>query len=117
MSRPDRVSFEGPATTSTTATRGAPVPVVSMDDLRGRGRNERVRAREALTVAGVERYGLQVKALAREVEKSPDPLARAIVRATSRRVTAPTLRSELDRLDEAFATAGRRAESNDGGTT
>ena len=65
--------------------------------------------------AGACFHGLQVKALALEMEKSPDSITKAIARATRRRTTTPALRSELDRLDEAIVSAGRGPESSNGG--
>ena len=97
--------------------RGARILGVSVGELRGRLRHpEVVRAREALAVVGVERYGLKVKDLAREMEKSPDSVTKAIVRTTHRRAQDADLRSALDRLDQELASADKGRDVNNGGT-
>jgi putative transposase len=95
--------------------RGSRALGVSVDELRGRLRRpEAVRAREALVVVGVERYGLKVKDLAREMGKSPDSMTKAIVRATQRRATSAELRPALDELDRLVAAGA--GSPNNGGT-
>ncbi len=87
--------------------RGAAAAGVAVEDLRSRLRGpEVVRAREMLAVVGVERYGLRVSDLARELGKSPDSVTKMIGRAVRRRRTDPILRSRVDRLDEAIAASG-----------
>lgn len=97
--------------------RGASVLRITMEDLRGRLRGgEVVRAREALAVVGVERYGLKVKELAWAMAKSPDSITKAIVRTTHRRATVPALRAWLDRLDQRIASASPVHDTDNGGT-
>ena len=50
-----------------------------------------IRAREVLAIVGVERYGLRVEDLAREMEKSPDSLTKRISRTVRRQSAAPVL--------------------------
>jgi hypothetical protein len=67
-------------------------------------------------VVGVERQGLQVKDLGREMEKSPDAASKAIVRTTHRRAKDAELRSALDRLDHELASAHGQPNVTNGGT-
>jgi len=95
--------------------RGASALGVSLGDLRGRLRSpEVVRARESLMVVGVERYGLKVKDLAREMGKSPDSMTKAIVRLTQQRAATAELRAALDELDRRIASG--EAKTSNGGT-
>jgi hypothetical protein len=85
-------------------TRGALLLDVDLDALRSRQRNGRLaRARELLGVLGVERYGLKVKDLAREVNKSPDGMTQAIARATRRGANDSAFVKDLNRLDRQLA--------------
>ena len=94
--------------------RGALALGISIEDLGSRQRKaEVVRARETLTVIAVERYGLRVVDLAREMSKSPDSLTKAIRRATERRVQQREYADTLDRVDVSIATGG--IDSNNGG--
>ena len=96
--------------------RGAAAAGVTVDDLRSRLRGpDVVRAREMLTVLGVERYGLRVNALAREMRKSPDSMTKMIGRIVRRRRTDPHLRSKLDDLDQAIASNRRGKQLHNGG--
>lgn len=80
---------------------------MSIEDLRGRQRqSEVVRARESLAVIAVERYGLRVVDLAREMSKSPDTLTKVIRRATQRRVQQREYADTLDRVDTSIAAGG-----------
>jgi len=97
--------------------RGAIAAGVTVEDLKARQRGAKVvRARELLAVVGVERYGLRVKDLAREMAKSPDSLTKMIGRTVRRRRTEPELRPALDHLDEAIAAGGMGESPNNGGT-
>jgi len=81
---------------------------VELEALRSRRRDpELVRARELLTLLGVERYGQQLVALARELAKSPDGMTKAVARATRRRVDDPEFRRTLTRLDRQLARSSR----------
>jgi len=85
--------------------RGALAVGVAVDGLRSRLRSpDVVRAREMLAVVGVERYGLRVNDLAREMGKSPDSITKMIARTVRRRTGDPDLRSTLDHLDQTIAT-------------
>ncbi len=68
-----------------------------------RRREDLVRARELLTVLGVERYGLKVKDLASELRKSPDGMTQAIARGVRRRVEDARFRKDLSELDRKMA--------------
>jgi len=84
--------------------RGAELLDVRVDDLRSRGRSaELVRARELLMVLGVERYGLKVKDLAKQMRKSPDGMTQTIGRATRKRTEDPEFRAQLNKVDHALA--------------
>lgn len=65
-----------------------------------------VRAREALAIVGVERYGLRCLDLARKMSKSPDSLSKAIARASRRRLRETEYVRELDSLDGTVAQSG-----------
>jgi len=97
--------------------RAAAVADVSLDELRGRLRSpDVVRAREVLAVVGVERYGLRVKDLGREMGKSPDSMTKIIGRVVRRRAADSELRTALDRLDQAIASGGTEGNPDNGGT-
>ena len=73
---------------------------MDIDDLRSRRRShELVRARELLMVLGVERYGIKVKDLARDLRKSPDGMTQTIVRAAPRRIRGSAFLVDLNKLD------------------
>ena len=77
---------------------------VGIDDLRSRRRSpELVRARELLMILGVERYGLKVKDLARELRKSPDGMTQTIARAARRRIRDSAFLVDLNQLDHSLA--------------
>lgn len=66
--------------------RGSELLNVRLDDLRTRGRSvDVVKACELLLVLGVERYGLKVNALARELWKTPDGMSQALAQVVRRR--------------------------------
>jgi len=91
--------------------RGAEVMGVSLEELRGRFRSPRVvEAREVLSIVGVERYGLKVKDLSRELAKSPATISKAISRALRRRLVDPQYRKALEDLDQAIARASDQDE-------
>lgn len=76
---------------------------VDLNDLSGRGqREEVVRARELLATLGVERYGLQVKALAETLAKHPVTGSVWVRRGGERCRHDPTFRARLDGLDKAL---------------
>ncbi len=54
-------------------------------------------------VLGVERYGLKVKDLARELQKSPAGMTQTVARATRRRIENGEFRVDLDKLDRYVA--------------
>ena len=86
--------------------RGADILGVEIADLRSRGRNlDAVRARELLMVLGVERYGLKVKDLAKELRKSPDGMTQTVMRGIRRRTEDDEFRADLLRLDQAISEA------------
>jgi len=90
--------------------RGAELLGVDVDDLRARGRApDVVEARELLLVLGVERYGVKVNALAREVQKSPSGMSQALARAVRRRVEDAGFRRKLDEVDRRLAEGDREA--------
>lgn len=85
-------------------TRGAGWLGLEISDLRSRRRaKELVRGRELLMVLGVERYGLKVKDLARELQKSPAGMTQTVARATRRRIENGEFRVDLDKLDRYVA--------------
>ncbi len=97
--------------------RGASAAGVTVDELRSRLRSPGVvRAREILAVVGVERYGLRVADLARELEKSPDSVTKMIGRTVRRRSADPALRSALDHLDNTIAASKAGENPHNGGT-
>jgi len=92
--------------------RGAGWLGVEIGDLRSRRRaQELVRARELLMVLGVERYGLKVKDLARELQKSPDGMTQTVARAARRRIDDGGFRNDLNNLDRDLAKGGRKGDS------
>jgi REP element-mobilizing transposase RayT len=87
--------------------RGAEWLGVDIADLRSRRRTkELVRARELLMILGVERFGLRVKDLARQLRKSPDGMTQTIARAARKRTGDNTFRRDLNKLDRALAGPG-----------
>jgi REP element-mobilizing transposase RayT len=85
-------------------TRGTERLGVDINDLRSRRRSpELVRARELLMILGVERYGLKVKDLARELRKSPDGMTQTIARAARRRTKDKSFLVDLNKLDHTLA--------------
>lgn len=86
--------------------RGAERLGVDIAELRSRRRAEElVRARELLMILGVERFGLKVKDLARQLRKSPDGMTQTIARAARKRTKDSAFLKELNRLDRALAGA------------
>ena len=89
--------------------RGAEWLGVDIAELRSRRRTEElVRARELLMILGVERFGLSVKDLARQLRKSPDGMTQAIARAARRKTKDNAFRRDLNKLDRALAGAKER---------
>ena len=77
---------------------------VDIAELRSRRRAEElVRARELLMILGVERFGLKVKDLARQLRKSPDGMTQTIARAARKRTEDKAFRRDLNKLDRALA--------------
>ena len=77
---------------------------VDIAELRSRRRAEElVRARELLVILGVERFGLKVKDLARQLRKSPDGMTQTIARAARKRTEDKAFRRDLNKLDRALA--------------
>jgi hypothetical protein len=60
---------------------------------------------------GVERFGLKVKDLAREIGKSPDGMTQAIARATRRKLEDSAFRADPDRLDRHLAESTHEHQS------
>lgn len=56
-------------------------------------------------ILGEERFGLTVKALARELGKTPDGISQAIARAARKRAGDDAFRRDLNELDQALAGA------------
>lgn len=87
--------------------RGAELLDVGLDDLRARGRSPAVvETRELLLVLGVERYGLKLNALARELQKTPDGMSQALARAVRRRRDDGAFLRKLNELDRRMAERG-----------
>jgi putative transposase len=84
--------------------RGAEVLGVDMERLASRRRTaEIVRAREALAVVGVERYGLRVKDFAHALGKHPVTATTWVMRGTARRREDRGFAKQMDRLDRLLA--------------
>jgi len=84
--------------------RGAGWLGVDVDELRSRRRAEElVQAGEVLVILGVERFGLKVKDLARQLRKSPDGMTQTIARAARKRTEDRAFRRDLNKLDRALA--------------
>lgn len=91
--------------------RGAESLGVDIAELRSRRRAEKlVRARELLMILGVERFGLKVKDLAKQMRKSPDGMTQTIARAARKRTQDTAFRRELNKLDRALAEAEERKQ-------
>jgi REP element-mobilizing transposase RayT len=83
--------------------QGAERLTMEMEDLAGRGqRKEVVRARELLATLGVERYGIQVKALAEALDKHPVTGSVWVRRGVQRCRQDCTFRAKYERLDESL---------------
>jgi chromosomal replication initiation ATPase DnaA len=79
---------------------------LEIEDLRSRRRSRHlVRARELLMILGVERYGLKVKDLARELQKSPDGMTQTVARAARKRTKDNAFLVDLNKLDHSMAGA------------
>ena len=88
--------------------RGAELLGVSVDDLRVRGRaRHAVEAREMLMLLGVERYGLKVNALGRELRKTADGMSQTLARAVRRRAGDDEFLRRINELDRQIAGKGR----------
>jgi hypothetical protein len=86
--------------------RGAAWLGVDIAELRSRrSAEELARARELLMILGVERFGLKVKDLAKQMHKSPDGMTQTIARAASKRTEDEAFRRELNKLDRALVGA------------
>jgi REP element-mobilizing transposase RayT len=79
---------------------GAKALGVEVSALQSRRQDQRLaRTRELLMILGVERYGLKVKDLARELKKTPDGMTKTVARAASRRIEDGEFRGDLNQLD------------------
>jgi hypothetical protein len=68
--------------------------------LADRNRNQEVvRARELIGLVGVERFGVKVNELARELGKSRDGVSRWFQRGTDRRASEADFASDAEALD------------------
>ena len=77
---------------------------IEVAELAGKARKpEIVRLREILAVVGVERYGVQVKALAEAVGKSRVTVSSWVARGASRRIAEPAFAQQADELDRRVA--------------
>ena len=90
--------------------RGGELLGVAFEDLAGRGKaSEVVRAREILTVLGVERYGLRVKDIAAELGKHPTPATGWVMRGIRRRHEKSEEAACLEELDKTLSqTPGKK---------
>ena len=59
---------------------------------------------------GVERFGLKVKDLAKQMRKSPDGMTQTIARAARKRTQDNAFRREFNKLDRALAEADERKQ-------
>jgi hypothetical protein len=86
---------------------------INVEDLAGRGRAvDVVRAREMLATLGVERYGLRVKNIASEFNKSAEAASRMVSRGAEKRMMNIEFREEYDELDRHIVRAVRRSGRN-----
>ncbi len=77
---------------------------VGLGDLMSRSRSvEVVRARELIATLGVERYGMQVKALAEALNKSSEAVSRMVTRGIENRQEDREFSSEFEELDRWMA--------------
>ncbi len=84
--------------------RGGELLGVTFEDLAGRGKApEDVRARELLTVLGVERYGLRVMDVAAALAKHPATATGWMMRGGRRRCECPEEAACLEELDETLS--------------
>lgn len=84
--------------------RVAPLVGMTVEDLSGRERGAaRVEARELIGGLAVERWGVQVKALAAALGKSRDGVSLWVRRAAQRRREDREFAAELDELDQRLA--------------
>ena len=84
--------------------RGGGLLGVGFEDLAGRGKApEIVRARELLTVLGVERYGLRVKEIAAALAEHPATATGWVMRGVRRRHETPEEAACLEGLDKALS--------------
>jgi hypothetical protein len=68
-----------------------------------------VRAREAVVLVGVERYGLRCRDLAEALRRSADQVSRWVGQASRRKAHDGAFRKRLDALDAAIASASIEA--------
>jgi hypothetical protein len=81
---------------------------VKLQEIAGRGRKpEVVRARELLSVLGVERYGVTVKGLAEVTGRSRATVSTWVRRGAAKRTDEKSFEIELDELDRRIA--GRKS--------
>jgi len=83
---------------------GAELLGVEVDALRSRRQDRGLaRTRELLMILGVERYGLKLKELAKELQKTPDGMTKTVARASRKRSLDAEFRENLNVLDRNMA--------------
>jgi putative transposase len=83
---------------------GAEMLGVEADALRSRRQDRGLaRMRELLMILGVERYGLKLKDLAKELKKSPDGMTKTVARAAKKRSEDAEFLGDLNDLDRLLA--------------
>ena len=86
--------------------QGAAYLGLGIEELAGRGRSpDVVRARELLATLGVERYGLRVKDIAAEFDKSAEAGSRLVSRGIEKRRSDSRFGKDLETLDKHMAGA------------
>ncbi len=91
--------------------RGGELLGVGFEELAGRGKApEVVRARELLTVLGVERYGLRVRDIAAALAKHPATATGWVMRGVRQRHEDPEAVARLEELDDALSRPVRQED-------
>jgi len=84
--------------------RGAEFLRIRKEVLSGRGRAPNVvQAREMLATLGVERFGLRVKDIGAEFDKSAEAGSRMVSRGIEKRLVDESFREKLEALDSHIA--------------
>lgn len=79
---------------------------IDLEALRSRSRSANlVLGRELVTVVAVERYGVKVKDLAKELTKSPDGISQILRRGIRRRLGDEGFKAQVDTLDRVILDA------------